>query len=74
MTTNDPAYAQSTLSFVILGLTFVFTGTIWCLILALGAARLSVGIKRNYNFKIWLDRFTGFVFIFLGIKLALLKK
>ena len=70
----DPNYTNSTVSFLVLGLTFVTTGTIWCLILALFSAKLSSSIKQNYKIKGWLDKFTGIVFIFLGIKLALLKK
>lgn len=70
----DPNYTNSAVSFIVLGLTFVTTGTIWCLILALFSAKLSSRIKQNYKFKGWLDRFTGIIFIFLGIKLALLKK
>ena len=70
----DPNYTNSTVSFLVLGLTFVTTGTIWCLILALFSAKLSGRIKQNYKIKGWLDKFTGIVFVFLGIKLALLKK
>lgn len=70
----DPNYANSTISFIILGLAFVTTGTIWCLILALFSAKLTSRIKENYKLKGWLDKFTGVVFIFLGIRLALQKK
>lgn len=70
----DPNYAQSSLSFLVLGLTFLCTGTIWCLTLALFASRLSDRIRRNYKIKVWLDRITGGIFIMLGIKLALSEK
>jgi RhtB (resistance to homoserine/threonine) family protein len=70
----DPNYAQSSLSFLILGITFLITGTIWCLILALFASKLSDRIRKNYKIKIWLDKITGGIFIALGVKLALTKK
>lgn len=70
----DPRYANSTLSFIILGLTFVVTGSIWCLVLALASATLSEKIKQNYRVKMWLDRLTGVVFVILGVRLALLRK
>lgn len=70
----DQNYVQSPLPFIILGLTFVFTGTTWCLILALFASKLSSKIGRNYKVKKWLDKTTGGIFIVLGIKLALTKK
>ncbi|GAB1858023.1 LysE family translocator [Flavobacteriaceae bacterium MHTCC 0001] len=70
----DPNYAQIFIPFLILGLTFVTTGTIWCLILAIFSSKLSHKIRQNYKVKKWLDKITGTVFIILGIKLALAKK
>jgi len=70
----DPNYAQSPMPFLILGLTFLLTGTIWCLILALFASKLSEKIRNNYKIKVWLDKITGGIFISLGLKLALSKK
>ncbi|GGG52658.1 LysE family translocator [Bizionia arctica] len=70
----DPNYGQSSLSFLILGLTFLFTGTVWCLILALFASKLSDRIRKNYRIKRVLDKITGGIFIALGIKLALMRK
>ncbi|WP_282165626.1 LysE family translocator [Cellulophaga baltica] len=70
----DPEYVQSSLPFLILGFTFLLTGTIWCLILALFASKLSHRIRKNYKIKMWLDKVTGGIFVALGIKLALLKK
>lgn len=70
----DPNYAQNSLPFLILGLTFLFTGTVWCLILALFASKLSDRLRNNYRIKNWIDKITGGVFILLGIKLALSKK
>lgn len=70
----DPNYVQSSLPFLILGITFLLTGTICCLILALFASKLSDRIRKNFKMKIWLDKITGGVFVALGIKLALMKK
>ncbi len=68
----DPGFTGNPMfSFLLLGIAFTLTGTIWCLLLALFAARLANKIKNNYQIKIWLDRITGIVFIGLGIKLAL---
>jgi len=66
----DTRNANDALPFLILGLSFVFTGTIWCLALASFAGKLSEKIRKNYNFKIWLDKITGIIFILLGLKLA----
>ncbi|MFC4634523.1 LysE family translocator [Dokdonia ponticola] len=70
----DPNYVQSSLPFLILGVTFLLTGTIWCLILALFASKLSDRIRKNYKIKMWLDKITSGIFVALGIKLALMKK
>jgi len=70
----DPNYVQTPLPFLVLGLTFLCTGTIWGLVLALFASKLSHRIRQNYKIKKWLDKITGGIFIVLGIKLALLKK
>lgn len=69
-----PNYVQSSLPFLILGVTFLLTGTIWCLVLALFASKLSDRIRKNYKIKMWLDKITGGIFVTLGIKLALMKK
>ncbi len=70
----NPDYAQNSIPFLILGLTFVTTVTIWCLFLAVFSSKLSNQIRKNYKIKIWLDKITGGIFIALGIKLALSKK
>lgn len=70
----DQNYVQSSIPFFILGATFLLTGTIWCLILALLASKLSERIRKNYKIKIFLDKIAGGIFVALGIKLALMKK
>jgi threonine/homoserine/homoserine lactone efflux protein len=70
----DPSHAHNSLPFLILGAVFLFTGTGWCLILALFAAKLSDKIRENYTIKFWLDKITGAVFVLLGIKLAMSKQ
>ncbi|GAB3658077.1 LysE family translocator [Echinicola sediminis] len=60
--------------FLLLGMTFVATGTLWCLILAFFSSKLSDKIRENYGIKKWLDRITGGIFVALGVKLALSEK
>lgn len=64
------AYPHTSLSFLLLGITFNLTGTCWNLLLAIFSANMSTGFKRNRRIKAWLNRFTGAIFILLGIKLA----
>lgn len=69
-----PSSVGDALPFLILGLTFLFTGTIWCLLLAVFAAKLSKRIKQSSKIQTWLQRITGGVFVGLGLKLALTEK
>ncbi len=59
------------LAFLVLGGTFVFTGTIWCLIIAVLSARASEGIRRSIYGGNLVRRIAGIVFVGLGFKLAL---
>ncbi len=66
----DPASTAKVPAFVALGLTFVTTGTIWCLILAWFAASFSVRLRANQTIAQWLNRAVGSLFVFLGARLA----
>lgn len=65
---NAPSKAAA---FLILGLTFVTTGTIWCLILAWFASAFCARLRENAAIAGVLNRFVGSVFILLGLRLAL---
>jgi RhtB (resistance to homoserine/threonine) family protein len=66
----DPASSMKALAFLALGLTFVATGTIWCLILAWFASSFSARLRGNQQIGRWLNRVAGSLFIFLGLRLA----
>jgi threonine/homoserine/homoserine lactone efflux protein len=69
----DPASNTKVLAFLALGLTFVTTGTIWCLILAWFASAFSERLRANKTIGQWLNRAAGTLFIFLGLRLATTK-
>jgi RhtB (resistance to homoserine/threonine) family protein len=69
----DPASNAKILAFVTLGLTFVTTGTMWCLVLAWFASVFSERLRANETIAQWLNRTTGALFVFLGIRLATTK-
>ena len=69
----DPASNMKLLAFLALGLTFVTTGTIWCLILAWFASAFSERLRANGTIVQWLDRAAGALFVFLGLRLATAK-
>jgi threonine/homoserine/homoserine lactone efflux protein len=70
----DAAAPGKALAFIILGCIFNFNGMLWCTALALFTAFASARLKVNPDVSLWLNRVTGGLFIWLGIKLALSKQ
>lgn len=66
----EPDSTTKTLAFLALGLTFVTTGLLWCLVLAIGAAHLRAFFQLAPRVRTVVDRATGAVFIALGIRIA----
>ena len=66
----DSATPSKTVAFLILGLTFVTTGTIWCLVLAWFSSAFSARLRENPTVAALLNRAVGSLFIFLGLRLA----
>ena len=66
----DPASPAKVPAFLVLGLTFVTTGTIWCLILAWFAGAFGARLRGNRTISRWLNRAVGSLFVFLGARLA----
>ena len=60
-------------AFLILGLTFIFNGTLWCLIVVWFASAFSRHVKARLSAESWLKRAAGALFVGLGVKLALEK-
>ncbi|AAZ19906.1 putative amino acid efflux pump, RhtB/LysE family [Psychrobacter arcticus 273-4] len=65
----DPSYANSMLSFLVLGLSFATTGFIWCSCLALLASKFSENLRKKPAIEVILNRISGVIFIGMGIKL-----
>src|SRR5215472_8717859 len=66
----DPASPAKVAAFLALGLTFVATGTVWCLVLALAAASVRGFFAGQPGAFAWLSRASGALFVFLGLRLA----
>lgn len=66
----DPHFKNAVLPFLLLGITFVFTGTVWCLVLAVFAATISGKLSSNRKIAAYINKFCGAVLIALGIKVA----
>ena len=66
----DSATPSKTIAFLVLGLTFVTTGTIWCLILAWFSSAFSARLRESPTVTALLNRAVGSLFVFLGVRLA----
>jgi threonine/homoserine/homoserine lactone efflux protein len=58
------------LSFIILGLVFMTTGTIWCLVVAAFASSLGRRLDHTAGYAPKLQKINGILFIILGLKLV----
>ena len=57
-------------AFLVLGLTFIATGTVWCASLAVAAARIRGFFVEHPRALVRLSRIGGAIFVLLGLRLA----
>ena len=69
----DADAPQKALAFMVLGLMFIGTGGTWCLFVAVFAARAARRVRQSGKGLVWINRALGGVFIYLGIRVALLE-
>jgi threonine/homoserine/homoserine lactone efflux protein len=70
----NPAAENTVLPFLILGITFITTGTIWCFILAGFAASIFTKLKTNKKVADYINKACGLALIGLGIKIAFTER
>jgi threonine/homoserine/homoserine lactone efflux protein len=64
---------HKTAAFLLLGTIFIFNGTLWCLGVAAFAARAAHRIRRSSGVVAWINRTLGGLFVYLGIRVAMLE-
>jgi RhtB (resistance to homoserine/threonine) family protein len=67
----DPGMKNTIPPFLILGITFIITGTAWCLILAIFAASLFSRLKSNTKAARIINVVCGCTLVGLGVKVAI---
>jgi threonine/homoserine/homoserine lactone efflux protein len=70
----DANAPHKALAFLILGAIFNINCMLWCHALALFTAQARARLKLNPAVTLWLNRATGGLFVWLGVKLALAKQ
>ncbi|MCW5702586.1 MAG: LysE family translocator [Bradyrhizobium sp.] len=69
----DGASSHKALAFLLLGAIFIFNGTLWCLAVAIFAAKAAMRIRRSEGTIAWINRALGGLFVYLGIRVAMLE-
>jgi RhtB (resistance to homoserine/threonine) family protein len=58
-------------AFALLGLIFIFNGTLWCLGVAAFAAGAAGRIRKSNRTFAWINRSLGGMFVYLGVRVAM---
>ncbi len=69
----DPAQIENPMPFILLGFTYALIGIVWFLILTFFASVFSQRIMANPSASVRMNKLSGFVFILMGLKIALSK-
>ena len=70
----DAASTHKVAAFLVLGLSFVTLGVVWCVVLAIAAAQLRGWFLRRPSMATVLNRVAGAMFIALGLRLATVRQ
>jgi threonine/homoserine/homoserine lactone efflux protein len=62
------------LAFLMLGLIFIFNGTLCCVAVAVMAARAARGVRNSGGAMAWINRSLGALFVYLGVRIALVER
>jgi threonine/homoserine/homoserine lactone efflux protein len=57
-------------AFALLGLIFIFNGTLWCLGVAVFTAGVASRVRKSGRAFAWINRGLGGLFVYLGIRIA----
>ena len=66
----NPQAVHGPLPFLILGTTFLATGSLWCLVLTSTASLMTNTLRNNPRIGLVLQKISGTIFICFGLKLA----
>lgn len=70
----NPEIAHGTIPFLLLGLTFVTTGTLWCLFLAYSSSLVTKTLRNNSQIAKFMQKVSGLVYIGLGLRILLKRE
>lgn len=65
----DASNSYGIIPFIILGITFLTTGTIWCLLLVAFSSRVTAFLRQSNTAANWMNKICGGIYLLLGVKL-----
>lgn len=65
----DPQNPYGILPFILLGMTFIITGTLWLLLIVSCSASFTTVLRKSANTARWLNKICGSIYLLLGAKL-----
>ena len=69
----DAAAPGKAVAFIVLGLIFIGTGTLWNLGMAAFAAKAAGRIRQSGRALLWLNRALGAMFVAMGVRVAMMQ-
>lgn len=69
----SPDNTYGAIPFLVLGLTFIITGTLWAMVLAILSSIIAERLKCQNKFSDILNKITGVIFVALGLNLLRAK-
>jgi threonine/homoserine/homoserine lactone efflux protein len=64
--------SHKALAFLVLGLVFITSGTLWCFSVAAFAAKAAGRIRQSEGAMVWINRLLGGLFVYLGVRVAMM--
>lgn len=65
----DPRNSYGLVPFILLGITFLTTGTLWCLFLVLCSSRVTTLLRQSNKTSNIMNKICGGIYLLLGVKL-----
>jgi threonine/homoserine/homoserine lactone efflux protein len=69
----DAEAPHKAVAFLVLGMIFITSGTLWCLGVAAFAAHAAGRIGQSGRALLWINRALGGLFVYLGVRIAALQ-
>ncbi|SHJ17221.1 LysE family translocator [Propionispora hippei] len=70
----DPQNSYGIVPFILLGITFLTTGTLWCLFLVFCSSRVTTLLRQGSKAAARMNKLCGGIYLLLGVKLLMAER